>query len=78
MSSSAVLLLDAKFLAATVGGLFAGGLHAVTGPDHLAALLPLCIGRRWWLASCTGAYWGLGHGIGALALWGAFRKDGGQ
>lgn len=62
--------LDARLLAATIGGTFAGGLHAVTGPDHLAALLPLCMGRRWWVALYTGAYWGLGHGIGAAAVGG--------
>jgi len=59
---------DARLLAATIGGLFAGGLHAVTGPDHLAALLPLCMSRRWWIALTTGAYWGLGHGIGAALV----------
>jgi len=67
-SSPSLLLLDAKLIAATIGGLFAGGLHAVTGPDHLAALLPLCMGRRWWVALYTGAYWGLGHGIGAASV----------
>lgn len=40
----------------------------MTGPDHLAALLPLCMGRRWWVSMRTGAYWGLGHGIGAAAV----------
>ena len=50
--------LDPKLIAVSVGGTFAGGLHAVTGPDHLAALLPLCIGRRWWTAINTGLYWG--------------------
>jgi len=60
--------LDVRLVAAGVGGTFAGSLHAVTGPDHLAALLPLCIGRRWWSASRTGAYWGLGHGIGAALV----------
>ena len=59
------MLVDTRIIAAGVGGTFAGGLHAVTGPDHLAALLPLCMGRRWWIALYTGAYWGLGHGIGA-------------
>jgi len=53
---------------AVAGGTFAGGLHAITGPDHLAALLPLCIGRRWWKASSTGAFWGLGHGVGAALV----------
>ena len=65
---SAAMLLDGKLIAASIGGTFAGGLHAVTGPDHLAALLPLCMGRRWWVALYTGAYWGLGHGIGAALV----------
>lgn len=55
-------------LAAGVGGTLAGSLHAVTGPDHLAALLPLSIGRRWWTACYTGLYWGMGHGIGAALV----------
>ena len=67
-SALPLLLLDTKLLAASIGGTFAGGLHAVTGPDHLAALLPLCMGRRWWIALYTGAYWGLGHGIGAALV----------
>ena len=67
-SALPLLLLDTKLLAASIGGTFAGGLHAVTGPDHLAALLPLCMGRRWWIALYTGGYWGLGHGIGAALV----------
>ncbi|CAN0008362.1 unnamed protein product [Choristocarpus tenellus] len=46
-------------------GAFAGGLHALTGPDHLAVLLPSCIGVPWSQAYKSGAFWGLGHGIGA-------------
>ena len=68
--------------AAAIGGTFAGGLHAISGPDHLAALLPLCTGRRWFLAGSTGAIWGIGHGLGAalvgalgFALRGAFNID---
>jgi ABC-type nickel/cobalt efflux system permease component RcnA len=48
-------------------GLLAGGVHVVTGADHLAALLPLSIGRRrgaWVL----GARWGLGHSLGVLVI----------
>ena len=45
-----------------------GVVHVLSGPDHLAALLPLCMGRRWWVALYTGAYWGLGHGIGAALV----------
>jgi len=41
------LAWDPKVLAVSLGGVFAGGLHSVTGPDHLAALLPICIGKRW-------------------------------
>ena len=63
-----LLKLDAKVLAAAAGGSLAGGLHAVSGPDHLSALLPLCIGRRWWIAVRIGALWGLGHGIGAALV----------
>jgi len=76
------LAANARLVAAGLGGTFAGSLHAVTGPDHLAALLPLCIGLRWWTAVYTGAYWGMGHGIGAalvgaLAFWcrGFFNLD---
>jgi len=49
----------------SLSGLFAGALHALTGPDHLALLLPYCIGKRW-LAWQIGFIWGLGHGIGIM------------
>ncbi len=45
--------------AATVnGGLLAGILHAVSGPDHLAALLPRVVGKTgmstmWFVCMCT-------------------------
>mmetsp|Transcript_5991 Transcript_5991/g.10010 ORF Transcript_5991/g.10010 Transcript_5991/m.10010 type:complete len:310 (-) Transcript_5991:114-1043(-) len=50
------------------GGLFAGSLHAIAGPDHLAALLPRCVGQRWYRASRIGALWGMGHGMSATLL----------
>jgi len=50
------------------GGIFAGGLHAIAGPDHLAALLPRCVGQRWYKAGRVGALWGMGHGISATIL----------
>jgi len=62
-------------------GLAAGGLHAVTGPDHIAALAPLAIqdSRR---AAWMGVVWGLGHGLGvgliglfAVALRGIVSLD---
>jgi hypothetical protein len=46
-------------------GLVAGGAHVVAGPDHLAALVPFAAGRP---AFRVGAMWGLGHGLGVLAL----------
>ncbi|KAG8468430.1 hypothetical protein KFE25_013513 [Diacronema lutheri] len=62
------LIISAQVLRASIGGSLAGGLHALTGPDHLACVLPICVGRRWWSAVYTGAYWGLGHGIGAMLV----------
>lgn len=50
------------------GGLFAGGLHAIAGPDHLAALLPRCCGQKWYRASRVGFLWAMGHGFSATLL----------
>eukprot|EP00523_Entomoneis_sp_CCMP467_P005760 CAMPEP_0168741710 /NCGR_PEP_ID=MMETSP0724-20121128/12662_1 /TAXON_ID=265536 /ORGANISM="Amphiprora sp., Strain CCMP467" /LENGTH=307 /DNA_ID=CAMNT_0008789239 /DNA_START=238 /DNA_END=1158 /DNA_ORIENTATION=- len=50
------------------GGFFAGGLHAIAGPDHLAALLPRCCGQRWYRAGRVGALWGMGHGVSATII----------
>lgn len=66
--AAAFSLVDARVFTAAAGGAFAGGLHAISGPDHLSALLPLCVGRRWYSAVYSGAYWGLGHGIGAALV----------
>jgi len=49
-------------------GAVAGGFHAVTGIDHLAALLPLSIGKGARFASRYGLIWGAGHGIGASLM----------
>jgi len=38
------------------------------GPDHLAALLPKCVGQRWYHSGRIGALWGMGHGISATLL----------
>jgi hypothetical protein len=53
-------------LLAAIGGLSAGLLHVLSGPDHLAAVAPLALERRrgWWR---PGLLWGLGHG-GGVAL----------
>lgn len=50
------------------GGLLSGGLHAITGPDHLAALIPSSVGRSGWKGVQIGAIWGLGHGFSAFLL----------
>lgn len=50
-------------------GLAAGGLHVFSGPDHLAALAPVALELPSQAAK-TGGYWGLGHGIGVVAVGG--------
>ena len=51
-----------------LGGAFAGSLHAIAGPDHLAALISRCCGLPWYRAARVGAVWGLGHGVSATML----------
>lgn len=51
-----------------IGGILAGSLHAVTGPDHIAALLPSSVGQRWFTGMRIGAAWGLGHGFSAMLM----------
>jgi hypothetical protein len=47
-------------------GILAGLLHVLSGPDHLAAVLPLAA-RSPQHGRAVGAVWGLGHGGGMLA-----------
>jgi hypothetical protein len=56
-----------SWLYTAMAGLAAGSVHAVSGPDHLAAVTPLTVssGRPGWR---TGALWGVGHAVG-VALW---------
>lgn len=56
------------FAGVVTGGLLGGALHAIAGPDHLAALLPKCCGQRWYRAGRIGALWGMGHGVSATIL----------
>lgn len=54
-------------LIATLAGLLAGLVHALSGPDHLSAVAPLVISeprRRW----RTGLFWGIGHSLGVWAV----------
>ena len=51
-----------------IGGLLSGGLHAISGPDHLAALLPPSVGKSGWYGLQLGATWGLGHGVSAIFI----------
>lgn len=54
---------------ALISGLAAGAAHVVTGPDHLAALAPIAVDRPL-KALGLGLRWGLGHGLGVVALGG--------
>ncbi len=52
---------------ATLAGLLAGLVHALSGPDHLSAVAPLVASetrRRWRL----GLLWGIGHSFGVWAV----------
>ena len=50
-----------------VAGMFAGAVHVLSGPDHLAAIAPLASdGRRHHWKS--GALWGFGHSSGVLIV----------
>jgi ABC-type nickel/cobalt efflux system permease component RcnA len=52
-----------------VAGLAAGAVHALSGPDHLAAVTPLTLSNRH-RAVLIGLLWGLGH-AGGVAVIGA-------
>jgi len=47
-------------------GLLAGGLHTLTGADHLAALTPLSVGPSRAKNALLGALWGFGHNTGQI------------
>lgn len=49
-----------------------GILHTLCGPDHLAGLTPLSIGRTRLAACALGCLWGFGHCTGQLVLGLAF------
>ncbi|GMH17854.1 hypothetical protein Nepgr_019695 [Nepenthes gracilis] len=59
-------LLHAEILTSAWTGFFAGCLHTLSGPDHLAALAPLSIGRSRMESAAVGALWGCGHDAGQV------------
>lgn len=48
-------------------GLIAGIAHVYVGADHLAALMPLSVGRKL-KAAWLGVRWGLGHSLGVIIV----------
>lgn len=65
-SGAAVGGLRTEILTSAWTGFFAGCLHTLSGPDHLAALAPLSIGRTRMESAAVGALWGCGHDAGQL------------
>lgn len=59
-------LLRTELLSSAWTGFFAGCLHTLSGPDHLAALAPLSIGRSRMESAAVGALWGCGHDAGQV------------
>ncbi|GLT86074.1 hypothetical protein SLE2022_042370 [Rubroshorea leprosula] len=59
-------LIHAELLSSAWTGFFAGCLHTLSGPDHLAALAPLSIGRTRIESAVVGALWGCGHDAGQV------------
>ncbi|KAL6180441.1 hypothetical protein ACLB2K_047104 [Fragaria x ananassa] len=59
-------LIQAELLSSAWTGFFAGCLHTLSGPDHLAALAPLSIGRTRIESALVGALWGCGHDAGQV------------
>ncbi|KAJ6839856.1 uncharacterized protein M6B38_311850 [Iris pallida] len=59
-------LIKSELLSSAWTGFFAGCLHTLSGPDHLAALAPLSIGRTSIESAAVGALWGCGHDAGQM------------
>ncbi|KAI3515238.1 hypothetical protein L1887_14035 [Cichorium endivia] len=58
--------IRSELLTSAWTGFFAGCLHTLSGPDHLAALAPLSIGRSRVESALVGALWGCGHDAGQV------------
>lgn len=59
-------LFKSELLGSAWTGFLAGCLHTLSGPDHLAALAPLSIGRSRVESAAVGALWGCGHDAGQV------------
>ncbi|KAL8540072.1 hypothetical protein ACS0TY_001601 [Phlomoides rotata] len=59
-------VVRSELLSSAWTGFFAGCLHTLSGPDHLAALAPLSIGRTKMESAAVGALWGCGHDAGQV------------
>ncbi|KAK6946435.1 Urease accessory protein UreH-like, transmembrane domain [Dillenia turbinata] len=59
-------LFRTELLSSAWTGFLAGCLHTLSGPDHLAALAPLSIGRTRLESAAVGALWGCGHDAGQV------------
>ncbi|XP_058090843.1 chloroplast protein FOR GROWTH AND FERTILITY 2 [Magnolia sinica] len=59
-------LVRSELFSSAWTGFFAGCLHTLSGPDHLAALAPLSIGRTRLESAAVGALWGCGHDAGQV------------
>lgn len=58
--------IKTELLSSAWTGFLAGCLHTLSGPDHLAALAPLSIGRTRVESAMVGALWGCGHDAGQM------------
>ncbi|EPS61103.1 hypothetical protein M569_13699, partial [Genlisea aurea] len=58
--------IRSELLSGAWTGFLAGCLHTLSGPDHLAALAPLSIGRTKIESAAVGALWGCGHDAGQV------------
>ncbi|CAH9079247.1 unnamed protein product [Cuscuta epithymum] len=65
-TSAGSRVISNEILSSGWTGFFAGCLHTLSGPDHLAALAPLSIGRSRMESAAVGALWGCGHDAGQL------------
>ncbi|KAF7046127.1 hypothetical protein CFC21_055177 [Triticum aestivum] len=59
-------IFKSELLGSAWTGFLAGCLHTLSGPDHLAALAPLSIGRSPVESAAVGALWGCGHDAGQV------------